>query len=240
MRSRSKTRLLVSSLVVALTLGASQSASAQSGAKLTGVVLDLNGAVIVGTSVSLYSRHETLQTTSDSKGEFQFANLLPGTYRLEAKRIGFERMVIQPIHIKEEGPASPSITLKMEVAVYGDCGDSSSVSYEERESGTAQLAGAMQPVPPKPEPNVDWPWTPFSSATVEILRASSNQVVASVHPDDYGRFQFSGLEMGEYSLRVSYGGYHEVRSENFQINAEDVTKVTVHVFPLVRDPILCM
>jgi len=182
---------------------------ARSGATLDGAITDINGAAIVGASVSLYSaHHETRQTTSDSQGRFEFTQVSPGTY-------------------------------KVEVAVMGNCGSLSSVSYEERESGAVPLVGEMHPLPPEPEPNVDWPGTPFSDATVEISRADSDQVVASMHPDVHGRFQYKGLAIGQYLVRVAYAGYHDSTSVRFEINSEDVTKVVISVVPLGGD-IVCM
>jgi uncharacterized surface anchored protein len=240
MRFRWSTRYVSSVLMMVVALAAPTLGHARSGATLDGAITDINGAAIVGASVSLYSaHHETRQTTSDSQGRFEFTQVSPGTYKVEAKRTAFQTTTAQPVHIKVGDPSPHSITMKMEVAVMGNCGSLSSVSYEERESGAVPLVGEMHPLPPKPEPNVDWPGTPFSDATVEILRADSDQVVASMHPDVHGRFQYKGLAIGQYLVRVAYAGYHDSTSVRFEINSEDVTKVVISVVPLGGD-IVCM
>jgi Carboxypeptidase regulatory-like domain len=203
----------------------------QSGTKLTGVVLNGEGAVIADASVTLRSKYGTLQTTTDWMGRFQFIDLQPGTYRIEVRHNAFATDIVQPIHIKLGEISPPSLEIKMEVAVMGKCGDRSTVSYEERSPDAAQLVGAMQPMPPKAEPNVSWPETPFSKATVELFKVGSDRVVASMHPDGHGKFRFSGLALGNYTLKVSYAGYYDEHSVKFQITEEDVTEVVIPMAP---------
>jgi hypothetical protein len=91
--------------------------------------------------------------------------------------------------------------------------------------------GKIEPTPPAPEPNVGWPYVPFSDATIELLIADSKQIVTLTHPDDHGRFQFPKVAIGEYVLRAKYKGYDDVCSLKFQINSEDVTEVTLSMHP---------
>jgi len=174
-------------------------------------------------------------------GRFEFRGLSPGTYKLEAKQIGFETATLQPLHIKDGDADMPPLTLTMDVAVMGRCGDFSSVSYEEREPGGASLVGTIQPKPPKPEPNVEWHWpnVPLPEATIDVLRVGSDQVVASTHPDFHGKFEFTGLATGEYVLRAKYKGYDDERSVKFQITSEDVTEITMQMMPQ-GELIVCM
>lgn len=57
--------------------------------KITGTVVDPNGAVIPNASITLFSSEGTLTTSSDSDGTYRFENLLPGTYRIETSSPGF-------------------------------------------------------------------------------------------------------------------------------------------------------
>jgi hypothetical protein len=96
----SYSRFRAFAFIASVALLASPLAHSQLAATLGGVLLDKNGAVIVGASVNLYSKQKTLQTKSDWMGRFEFRDLPPGTYKLEAKQFGFETTIIQPLHIK--------------------------------------------------------------------------------------------------------------------------------------------
>ena len=79
----------------------------------------------------------------------------------------------------------------------------------------------------------------ISDATVDVLKIGSDEVVASKHPDIHGKFAFTGLPPGEYTLRAKYKGYYDRRSVKFQVTAEDVTQVTMQMIPQ-GEVILCM
>jgi hypothetical protein len=229
----SYSRFRAFAFIASVALLASPLAHSQSAATLGGVLLDKDGAVIVGASVNLYSKQKTLQTKSDWMGRFEFRDLSPGTYKLEAKQFGFETTIIQPLHVKRGDAAMPPLSVTMEVAVMGRCGDLSSVSYEEREPAGVSLVGTLLPMPPKPEPNEDShsPLVPYSQATIEVLKDGSDQVVTSAHPDAHGKFEFTGLAIGKYVLRAKYQGYYDEQSVKFQITREDVTEVTIWMMP---------
>lgn len=225
-------------LLVCLALSPPVLTRAQSGVRLKGVILDKSGTVITGTSVYLYSKRKTAQTTSDETGSFEFTDLPAGTYRLEAKHDGFETLIVQPLHIKTGDAEGLRLTVTLDVAVMGGCGELSSVSYKEREIGAVPLMGFIQPRPPAPEPEeiwlpkVTWPYIPFSQATIELLKFNSSKVVATTHPDARGNFEFNGITNGEYILRAKYQGYYDNVSVKFQVTSEDVSEVTMHMQPL--------
>lgn len=210
---------------------------AQSGTALSGVVIDRSGAVIPKASLRLYSKNRMAEVMSDETGQFEFSNLSPGTYRLEAKKLGFETATIQPLHIAVGEAQVPPLTVTLDVGVTANCGDGSSVSYEERTHDGAPLVGRIQPKPPAPKPIMTWPsapkplatwpYIPFSQATVELLKADTKQLVASTHADVHGKFEFTGIAIGEYVLRAKYKGYYDALSVKFQINRQDVTEVVV-------------
>jgi len=68
---------------------------AQETASVAGVVIDATGAVIPGATVSLIQGDDRpLQTlTSGLRGEFRFADVLPGSYRVRVDAMGFATAV---------------------------------------------------------------------------------------------------------------------------------------------------
>jgi len=202
---------------------------AQSTAALSGVVVDTLGVAIADASISLSSETMSLETKSDSRGRFEFRNLSPGSYKLEAQYPGFEKTALQLMLVADDR-VPPTLTITINDGMLGgQCGLASSVSYNKRNRGDPPLIGTVQPIPPKPEPNVDLPEVRFPDAVIEVYRIGSKDVVASKHPDLHGKFEFSGLALGEYFLKVSYTGYFDAFSVKFQVTREGVADVTIPI-----------
>ncbi len=57
--------------------------------KITGTVIDPNGAVVAGATVTLFSVDKSISTSTNDEGSYKFENLPPGTYRIETSSPGF-------------------------------------------------------------------------------------------------------------------------------------------------------
>jgi Carboxypeptidase regulatory-like domain/TonB dependent receptor len=68
---------------------------------LTGVTLDPSGAVLPGVLLRLVNQDtaETQSATSDGEGRFRFLLLSPGSYRVEASKIGFDPLRLPELNI---------------------------------------------------------------------------------------------------------------------------------------------
>ena len=68
---------------------------------VTGIIVDLSGAVVpsVSVQVSRESGGVTQSTSSNENGWFAIPLLLPGTYKLQASRTDFKTLVISDLHI---------------------------------------------------------------------------------------------------------------------------------------------
>ena len=92
----SRLAILLSGLVnlVCIVTAVPLSASAATGFRLHGRVTDQSGAIVAAASVTLSSREGSKWScTSDSRGSYEFAGLMPGEYLLEARMPGFRTQV---------------------------------------------------------------------------------------------------------------------------------------------------
>src|SRR6266571_4883709 len=92
-------------LLLCLVLGGSPLATTTYGQTyqggLRGAAHDATGAVIVGAQLKLINEETNVErsTTTNSDGEYSFANVLPGTYTLAATHTGFKKAEYRGIRI---------------------------------------------------------------------------------------------------------------------------------------------
>jgi Carboxypeptidase regulatory-like domain len=196
---------------------------AQSGASVNGVILitDRSGippnSPIPDTTVSLYSMDRILQTKSDQKGLFAFANVPSGTYILEATRPGFTTKNLGTIQVNKRSVGPFSIT--MSIANPG-CGNAYSVSYAAGIAGRT-LRGLLRDTE-----------RPLADADVSLATAVGTRLVASQRSTGKGEFEFADVEPGQYVLRVSHSRYHDQLTEPFWIVRESGTEIGIRVIKL--------
>lgn len=96
-------------LAIAVTSAAAQTSTGV----LSGAVRDAIGAVLPGAMVSLthVDTNARIQTQSDDRGRYRFAQLSPGSYRLEAALPGFKRFVLREIPLAVQEQARLDVTL---------------------------------------------------------------------------------------------------------------------------------
>src|ERR1035438_8917145 len=90
-------------------------AHAQYSASLQGTVTDAQGALIPDATLTLTDKatNRTLQSTSNSAGDFVFSALAPSVYKLETSRDGFKTNVIDDLQILAE--QSNALNVKLDV-----------------------------------------------------------------------------------------------------------------------------
>src|SRR4030095_13542340 len=86
----------------ALCMAFCAAAFAQSTATLQGSVTDPQGAVVPNAKVTVRSQATSAERTAqtDADGNFQFASLLPGVYRLEVQAQGFQTQVVAALNVE--------------------------------------------------------------------------------------------------------------------------------------------
>ena len=125
--SRSHTFSILCGLLFSLL--ASSSAVAQTGnSSVRGTVLDQQGNVVVGATVTLTSPEKSFtrtQTTTES-GSYLFNTVPPGTYRLEVEAKGFKKAVLADVQARVDTPLEVNIPLEV-----GDITEAISISAGE-------------------------------------------------------------------------------------------------------------
>src|SRR5215471_14197171 len=98
---------------------------AQSSSQLNGSVQDPSGASVANANITLTDAATGFQrkTTSNASGLYQFLDLPPGEYRLEATATGFAKIVVPNVTIQVKLPST--VPLRLQVA-----GETTSVNVE--------------------------------------------------------------------------------------------------------------
>ena len=108
-------RLFSASLFVLFLLLLAVPAQAQYRAGIQGVVLDPQGAVVQGATITLTSKDTNISktATSDSNGVYNFLSLAPGHYSITAERSGFKKQVLEDVAVAAEQTQAVNITLEI-------------------------------------------------------------------------------------------------------------------------------
>jgi hypothetical protein len=82
--------------------------------RLSGAVTDPSGSVIAGANVKLMDENNAIvaQTTTDSNGNYSFASLSPGSYRVQTERPGFKTNLITEFNV---APGENQANAKLDV-----------------------------------------------------------------------------------------------------------------------------
>jgi uncharacterized protein len=88
---------------------------ALTGATLSGLISDPNGAVVQGATVSLVNAqtHVAFVTNTNEEGVYRFARLDPGKYQLTAEAVGFARQAKPEIDLNADSSLTMDLTLQI-------------------------------------------------------------------------------------------------------------------------------
>jgi Fe(3+) dicitrate transport protein len=118
------------------------SLAASQPAPLAGQVVSVTGQPVSGAEIVLESPPgATRTTTADTLGRFQFANVEPGTYRIEARAIGFSP-VVQRLDVST-GP-TPTVTLVLPEIVRERVNVVGTASLGEKIPGSAYIIEPLE------------------------------------------------------------------------------------------------
>jgi hypothetical protein len=214
----SRTNLVVACALCGMFLINSPIALAQSGAKISGGLFDESHRVIEGAAVRLFSPDRLRATKSDNDGQFEFVDLPPGTYELQAELSGFETKTIENIQVGDKDAGPFSMTLRT-LPTDTSCADEPLPSYEETRPGRVSLVGTVS----------DYGGTVLAGAKVRLTNSRQTEVTNS---NDRGEFSFEDIAPGKYVVSAMQSGYTQLSTISLWIMRGNLTRVT---FVLLRN-----
>ena len=112
--------------------------AAQSLSSLNGLVTDPTGAVIPGASLTLKNigTQAVRSTVSDAHGFYNFPQVQPGTYGIDAKASGFAGVVVNDVRLQINTPATVNISFEK----VGTVAETISVSAESVQVNTTDAS----------------------------------------------------------------------------------------------------
>lgn len=181
-------------------------AAAQTGSKLTGV-LYYGADLMPDFSVSLYSPDSIIGTRTDKDGKFEFDNLAPGTYDLQAKEVGAEADVYGiRVGDKDVGPLTVTASYRWFYALSSDCGRRFWADYKPDQTNGGHLNGTLTLVAENALPDAM-----AKEARIDLVSQTGPSHHFSLHPDN-GKFDFQNVPPGRYRLVAHAGGYWKTES----------------------------
>lgn len=183
-------------------------------------VLDGQGAVVRGASITLVSRDGTdaVRTALTAENGVSFLQPLPsGTYNLEIVSPGFKKLEMIGIHLANS--ESRKISVNLEVSSVG-CGIYPPSVFYEPQVGNINLSGKFQ----------DLSNGALGNAIFKIKISGHGKTFDATSSKD-GSFQFSSLEPGKYKLTAKSKGYSPVPYLDILITQGNLTSV---IFSVVR------
>jgi Carboxypeptidase regulatory-like domain len=210
----SRTYLLFATLLLIVFL---PSLFAQSAAQISGVVSDPAGGFVSDASITLFSLEKVREVKTGSSGKFAFVDLPRGIYELKVKHPGFKTVLLGSIKISEIPVPPVSTILQLENP---GCGDFQPTTIYPERSGKVNLTGTVK--------DYSAGFVKNAALTLTLVGSSRGQFV---NTDENGEFQFSDLNPGKYTLKVTHKGYIERSVKEFWLTRENLTTLSpIYVF----------
>ena len=110
-----KSTLSFAVLIVVLVCTMSSLSVAQTTASITGIITDVNGAIVVGAKITVKSAAQGTEKTTEtnSSGVFEVAALPPGLYSVKVDMKGFQSQLVKQITLDVSRTLSQNFTLKV-------------------------------------------------------------------------------------------------------------------------------
>jgi hypothetical protein len=208
-------------------------AASQTTAMLSGTAY-FNGKVMPGFPVTVYSKDRLFRARTDNSGVFEFHDLVPGTYDLEANDLGLKAS-IYGIRVSTSRVKPLVVSLRQVEVLFPldvDCGRTFWVSYQDDKQRGSAVSGSLTFYPEIAAPN-----NQFKKAHIELFPETGAGGVWSASVSEDGHFELKNIYPGRYRLVARSRGYYDVKSTVWVMR--EIETVTRIVLIKHRHPILC-
>ena len=137
-------KIAMSAIIAVLCFGAALAQSQVSSADLNGTVVDPNGAVVAGASVTARDAATGFSrtVTTDDSGVYRFIGLPPSDYEVTVEAANFKKTVISPVKLTVGQTAE--LEVKLEIGATGAIVNITGDSVELVESSRTALSNTIE------------------------------------------------------------------------------------------------
>jgi Carboxypeptidase regulatory-like domain/TonB dependent receptor len=216
----SLTRLVLAASAALVTLPGTAVAQSTYGG-VVGVLTDATKAVVPGVTVVLTEVQTKVArtTTTGGRGSYEFLNLVPGRYTVEAQIAGFQKATVAPFPVG----ARETVRIDVELAA-------AQASEEVTVKGGAPLINTENPTVAEGVDNRHLQELPFTFRTTNTSPVATIAVLPEVQKGTGYDFSLSGGQT--YQNEVSVDGISSVNVRRNGIGSED--NGAVNIFPSVE------
>jgi hypothetical protein len=189
-------------------------AGLQGAGSISGTVVDPAGAPIPGSTVKLRADGIEKGAESGPEGQFTFAELALGAYSIEISHVAFKTATVKSIRVADELVHLGRVTLEVVPRPYFvECHEGPPRMISS--AGMQGIRGTMT-LPPEVAPE---------TVTITIREIKSQGRTNSVRAGDRGRFSFSNLLPGRYTLTEHLAGYVDFVIDEVTVSSRQTTEI---------------
>jgi len=184
--------------------------------KILGVVEDITGSVVPGAVIELHGANVSgvIRVKSDGQGVYEFSGIPPGHYTLVLLSPGFLTLTVDSIQVNDENVSIPPVRLDLGMR----CGDPNYQVLRYLRLTNIPTRGSLVATAESQRDYFDQKPRALGDARVTLFCAP-NIPCDTTTTDSQGKFMFTNLRPGTYSVSVSSPGTFTAKESGFIVQA---------------------